>query len=99
MKAAIAAVDGSREKSSGRLDGRHFRRVEKYDGTVGKWKEWSFRFKTQVGAANKTARNLLDEVQKMKAEDSDIEISFMDYDQDMVVKIVRSCVARSQAGE
>ena len=45
VKAAMAAVDGSREKSS-RLDERHFRRVEKFDGAEGKWKEWSFLFKT-----------------------------------------------------
>jgi hypothetical protein len=88
VKAAMAAVDGSREKTSGRLDERHFRRVEKYDGNEAKWKEWSFTFKTQVGAANKTARNLLDEVQKMKSEDPDVETLFVDMvDKDMVDKI------------
>jgi hypothetical protein len=87
VKAAMAAVDGSREKSSGRLDERHFRRVEKYDGTEGKWKEWSFLFKTQVGAANKTARSLLDEAQKMKAEDPDMDTAFVEYGQDMVDKV------------
>jgi hypothetical protein len=85
VKAAMAAVDGSREKT-GRLDERHFRRVEKFDGAEGKWKEWSFLFKTQVGAANKVARNLLEEAQKMKNEDLDIN-EFLEYDQDMLDKI------------
>ena len=77
VKVAMAAVEGKREMS-GRLDERHFRRVEKFDGAEGKWKEWSFLFKTQVGAANKMARNLLDEVQKMKSEEPDMDTAFVE---------------------
>ena len=79
---------------SGKLDERSFRRVEKFDGADGKWKEWSFLFKTQVGAANKMARNLLDEVQKMKSEEPDMDTAFVS--RTWWTRSVRRCTACSQ---
>ena len=67
IEAAVkGALQGSREnrQDAGRLDERFFRRVEKFDGAEGRWKEWSFQFTSQLGAASKLTRFRLDDIQK-----------------------------------
>ncbi len=49
---------------SGHLEERHFRRVDKFDGTESKWKEWSFQMKTALVTINPRVRGLLEEIQK-----------------------------------
>ena len=56
-----AALAGQKSTAAGRLDERHFRRLDKLDGK--KWKEFSFQFKTAVGSVNTTMRGYLDEIQ------------------------------------
>ena len=46
------------------MDERHFRRMDKFDGTESKWCELAFQFKTQVGSVNPGARELLEKIQE-----------------------------------
>ena len=57
-----AALAGQKCAAAGRVDERHFRRMDKFDGK--NWKEFSFQFKTSVGSVNTTMRGYLDEIQK-----------------------------------
>ena len=45
----IGNVDG---KKYAALDEKHFRRVDKYDGTEGKWAEWLFNFTVAISTAS-----------------------------------------------
>ena len=60
--------------------------MEKFDGKEGTWKEWSFQFKTQVGAASRYTRNKLDEIQK-EGTDPDFGGIFVDDDVNIVDKL------------
>ena len=63
IEAAVkGALAGKDKKGGGRLDERHFRRVDKLDGK--NWKEFAFQFKTAAGSANPKVRDFLDEIQK-----------------------------------
>ena len=65
VRAAVQGVAGGGAHGGGhRLDERHFRRMDKFDGVDAKWKEWTFVFKTQIGMVNPTAREYLEEIQK-----------------------------------
>ena len=89
IEAAVkGAIEGQQKvrRDGGSLDERHFRRVEKFDGKEGMWKEWSFQFKTQVGAASRYTRNKLDEIQK-EGTDPDLDGIFVDDNADMVDKL------------
>ena len=71
---------------AGHLDERHFRRMEKFEGAEGKWKEWSFQLKTQVGSVNLKTRELLDEIQR-HPKDPDWDAIFVDVSDDHVSKM------------
>ena len=89
IEAAVkGAIEGQQKvrRDGGSLDERHFRRVEKFDGKEGMWKEWGFQFKTQVGAASRYTRNKLDEIQK-EGTDPDLDGIFVDDNADMVDKL------------
>ena len=76
-----AALAGQKSAAAGRLDERHFRRMDKLDGK--NWKEFSFQFKTAVGSVNTTMRGYLDEIQK-GGKDPDFDTIFADVsDQDI----------------
>ena len=68
VRAALAeggrggGADGGGRGGGGRLDERHYRRVEKLAGP--NWKEFAFQFKTATGAANGRVREVLDEIVK-----------------------------------
>jgi hypothetical protein len=81
QKAASAGPGGG----NGHLDERHFRRVEKFDGVKGSWREFSFQFKTAVGMVNPRARSLLEDIQKA-GKGVDFDIVFMDENNDDHVK-------------
>ena len=68
------------------MDERFFRRVEKFDGEEGAWKEWSFQFKTQVGVASKFTRDKLDEIQKAGGE-VDFDSVFVEDKEEIVDKL------------
>ena len=68
------------------MDERHFRRMEKFDGSENKWKEWSFQLKTSLGAVNPKARNLLEDIHR-HAKDPDWDTIFVDVSEDHVTKI------------
>ena len=70
-----AALAGQKSAAAGRLDERHFRRMDKLDGK--NWKEFSFQFKTAVGSVNTTMRGYLDEIQK-GGKDPDYDTIFAD---------------------
>ena len=58
IRAAVkGTLDGQNKsrREGGRLDGRFFRKAEKFDGKEGMCNQCIFQFKTQVGAANKFA--------------------------------------------
>ena len=89
IEAAVkGAIEGQQKvrREGGSLDERYFRRVEKFDGKEGTWKEWSFQFKTQVGAASKMARDRLDEIQKA-GDEPDWDSLFIDDKQEVVDKL------------
>ena len=89
IEAAVkGALQGSREnrQDAGRLDERFFRRVEKFDGAEGRWKEWSFQFKTQLGAASKLTKDRLDDIQKAGV-DPDWDSIFVEDDESSVDKL------------
>ena len=71
---ARGGAGGGGEKG-GRLDERHFRRVEKLTGP--NWKEFSFQFKTAVGAASGKVREALDDI-VMAGKDPNINQIFSD---------------------
>ena len=76
-----AASAGQKSAAAGRLDERHFRRMDKLDRK--NWKEFSFQFKTAVGSVNTTMRGYLDEIQK-GGKDPDYDTIFADdSDQDI----------------
>ena len=76
-----AALAGQKSAAAGRLDERHFRRMDKLDGK--NWKEFFFQFKTAVGSVNTTMRGYLDEIQK-GGKDPDYDTIFVDdTDQDI----------------
>jgi hypothetical protein len=66
---------GGGGEKGGRLDERHFRRVEKLTGP--NWKEFSFQFKTAVGAASGKVREALDDI-VMAGKDPNINQIFSD---------------------
>ena len=70
----------------GHLDERHFRRMEKFDGSESKWKEWSFQLKTSLGAVNPKTRDLLEDIHR-HAKDPDWDTLFVDVSEDQVTKI------------
>ena len=82
IEASVKAVlAGQKSATAGRLDERHFRRMDKMDGK--NWKEFSFQFKTAVGSVNTTMRGYLDEIQK-GGKDPDCDMIFADdSDQDI----------------
>ena len=64
VRAALSArPESGQADRCHRLDERHFRRVDKYGGGSG-WKEFSFQFRTAVGAASSKVREVLDEILK-----------------------------------
>ena len=75
------------------MDERLFRRVDKFDGMNGTWKEWSFQFKTQVGAASRFARDKFDEIQKA-AGDPDWDTIFVADKDEIADKLGWSCTVR-----
>jgi hypothetical protein len=67
VRSALAAQKSvpSTTWEKGHLDERHFRRVDKFDGsTKANWKEFSFQFKVAVGMASPKARAYLEDIQK-----------------------------------
>ena len=52
----------------GHLDERHFRRMEKYNGEAGKFREWTFQLMTAVGGVNPGVRTVMDLVQRNQKE-------------------------------
>ena len=59
IEAAVkGALEGQKKvrRDGHNLDERYFRRVEKFDGKEGTWKEWSFQFKTQVGGCEQNGQ-------------------------------------------
>ena len=83
VKGAIQGQQKSRQ--GGSLDGGYFQRVDKFNGKEGTCQEWSFQFKTQVGAASKFTRDKLDEIQKADAE-PDYEDIFLKDTEEMADK-------------
>jgi hypothetical protein len=85
VKAAIAGAGvgaqggtgggGGGGERGGRLDERHFRRVDKLSGQ--NWKEFSFQFKTAMGAASSKVREILDDISKA-GKDPDFDLIFND---------------------
>ena len=81
-----AALAGQRAATSGgggsnRLDERHFRRVDKLEGS--NWKEFAFQFKTAVGTLNPAMREHLDEIQKA-GQDPDFDTIFVEDEQEEI---------------
>ena len=68
------ASAGQKSAAAGRLDERHFRRMDKLDGK--NWKEFSFQFKTAVGSVNTTMRGYLNEIRK-GGKDADYDTIFV----------------------
>ena len=61
---AMSGKGGGQEKERGiYLDERQFRRVDKFSGGTG-WKEFSFQFRTAVGAAHGKVRGGLEDIIK-----------------------------------
>ena len=83
------ALEGQQtvRREGGNLDETHFRRVDKFDGKDGTWREWSFQFNTQVGAASTLARSKLDEIQKA-GDNPDWDTIFFDDNVDTINKLV-----------
>ena len=75
IKGALSAEKTKPEIHS--LDERHFRRIEKFNGEMGKWREWSFQPKTAMGAVNRDVREVLDRIQNY-AKDPNWEDVFME---------------------
>mgnify|MGYP002810697717 CR=1 FL=1 len=55
-----------------RVDERHFRRGNVFEGNEMQWTDWVFQFKTQVRSADQWAGAILDKLQE-KAGDPDWE--------------------------
>ena len=68
------------------MDERHFRRMEKFDGSEIKWTEWSFQMKTSLGAVNPKTRDLLEDIHR-HAMDPNWGILFVDVSEDPVTKM------------
>ena len=86
VRAALAAKgDGGvgQGGGGGRLDERHFRRMDKFSGT--NWKEFSFQFRTAAGSANGKAREALDDILK-HGKSVDWEGIFVEWKRDEVEK-------------
>ena len=66
---------GAGGDKGGHLDERHFRRVDKFNGQ--NWKEFSFQFRTAVGAANSRVKRALEEVIRA-GKDPDVQLIFSD---------------------
>ena len=86
VKGALDSRGGEDRSGKVKMDERFFRRVQQFDGIEGKWKEWSFQFKTQVKVADPWTGKKLEEVQKMKAND-EMDDVFMEEEDERVEKI------------
>jgi hypothetical protein len=80
VRGAIAGQRGAGgsglHTGGGHLDERYFRRVEKYDGVKGNWKEFAFQFKVAVGMVHPKTREFLEEIQK-EGKAADLENIFV----------------------
>jgi hypothetical protein len=74
---AAGGVGGISVQGGGHLDERYFRRMDKFDGVKGSWREFAFQFKVAVGMVNPKARTLLEEIQKA-GKGVDFDMVFMD---------------------
>jgi hypothetical protein len=62
------------------LDERHFRRVDKFDGTEKQWKDWCFQLKAAVRATDRTVMKIMEHVEREKEDMSaeDLDVHFVD---------------------
>ena len=60
--AAALQRGGTASGATGRLEERHFRRIDKYDGS-GHFSDWSFTFKAAMRSANKATTKVMEWVQ------------------------------------
>ena len=49
------------------MESKTFRHLDKFVGTTGSWREWSFNFLTTLGGTSEPAVNALKEVLKVSA--------------------------------